>query len=206
MYKVFFNDKEINIVAPPNITLNNPVKTVANLGDPAAVKTWFPGFSASNCKKVELPHPDPAYFFESIFMPAFIWLPAAGGAVLRQGKLLLIFRNGKWDLPKGKIDAGETPETAALREVAEECGITRHKIVKQLPPTFHIYQSGYKKTRGQWILKKTFWFEMQYLGKADGTPQSEENITKIKWFAKANLQTVMENTYENLKGLIKIYG
>ncbi|HLG03659.1 MAG TPA: NUDIX domain-containing protein, partial [Bacteroidia bacterium] len=84
-------------------------------------------------------------------------IEAAGGVVLNDNhELLLIFRKGKWDLPKGKMDAGETPQQAAMREVSEECGIGKLKIVRPLEPTFHTYLE-----KGKFILKKTWWYEMR---------------------------------------------
>jgi 8-oxo-dGTP pyrophosphatase MutT (NUDIX family) len=134
---------------------------------------------------------------------AFRQLPAAGGVVRQNEKLLFIFRRNKWDLPKGKIDKGENTPQAALREVEEECGISGHRIVKPLLPTFHIYPS--EKTNGEWIFKETSWFEMDYSGDHPGKPESAEGITQIKWFHANELNEVWENTYENLKEIIKIY-
>ena len=94
--------------------------------------------------------------------------------------MLFIFRNGVWDLPKGKVDKHETTHEAAIREVEEECGISHLQMVKKLPSTYHIYQSPYKKTMGKWILKETYWYEMKYVGHDEGIPQEEENITEIK--------------------------
>ncbi len=139
------------------------------------------------------------------FRSAFINVRAAGGVVLRNDALLFIFRNGKWDLPKGKIELGENPEHAALREVEEECGIRGHSIVKSLPSSYHIYQSPYPDTKGEWIFKETFWYEMQYSGEENGVPQNEEGITEVRWFPRTVLQPVLENTYENLKEIIQLY-
>jgi 8-oxo-dGTP pyrophosphatase MutT (NUDIX family) len=94
-----------------------------------------------------LVHPNPVHFFQ-LFRSVFLEVPAAGGVVKSNDRLLFIFRNGKWDLPKGKIDEGENPPEAALREVSEECGIAGQQIKKQLPSTFHIYPSPYSKTKG----------------------------------------------------------
>jgi hypothetical protein len=89
--------------------------------------------------------------------------------------------------------------------VEEECGISGHKIVKQLPSTFHIYQSPYKETQGKWIFKETFWFEMKYAGSDSGTPQIDEGITEVRWLNRNELDTVLANTYENLKQIIWLY-
>jgi 8-oxo-dGTP pyrophosphatase MutT (NUDIX family) len=205
MYEVFFNDRRIVIAAPGKITISKSTQTIDNLATTEAVKVWFIQFAESNSTEIVLLAPSPELFFETVFQPAFYSIPAAGGVVIRTGKILFIFRNKKWDLPKGKIDAGETPREAALREVAEECGIAGHKIEKQLPSTFHIFKSPYKKLPGEWIFKETFWFEMEYLAAENGTPQTEENITEIRWFQSDNLGTVLANTYANLRRIILLY-
>lgn len=205
MYKVFFNDREISIGLKPNITLNQTGNTIDLLQSKADVKSWFQRFLQTDEKQVFLLCNEPEKFWKNSFMPAFKVIYAAGGVVVRENTMLFIFRNEKWDLPKGKIDAGESPEMAAIREVEEECGITGHKIVKQLPSTFHIYQSPYKNSMGKWILKETFWFEMAYSGAENGTPQTGENISEVCWFEKKELGEVLANTYENLKQVILLY-
>ncbi len=205
MYEVFFNDRKIVIAAEREITINQSINRGDNLTSVKAVKAWFLRFIAESRREVFLTHSSPEYFFETIFKPAFNQVPAAGGVVFRKSEMLFIFRNKKWDLPKGKIDAGETPREAALREVAEECGIAGHRIVKQLPSTFHIFISPYKESAGELIFKETFWFEMEYAGSENGTPQTEENILKVRWFKKNRLGEVLKNTYENLKPIIVLY-
>ena len=205
MYKVFFNDREIVITSRRNAPFLKETMINENLNSVDEVKNWFLDFAVNQTHSSVLLHPSPEIFWNELFLPAFTQVPAAGGVVVRNEKLLFIFRNEKWDLPKGKIDNGETAKEAAIREVAEECGIDGHQITKGLPSTFHIYQSPYKKTLGQWILKETFWFEMSYSGSENGTPETKENITEIRWFAKNELAEVLANTYENLKSVILQY-
>lgn len=203
-YKVFFNEKCIRFTRSSNITLNKPLAestvnaVVSNVGE------WLKSFGESVESETVLEHENPELLFNK-FKSAFLIIEAAGGVVIRNEKLLFIFRNGKWDLPKGKIDEGENAPVAAIREVEEECGIDGHKIVKSLPSTFHIYVSPYKKTKGQWVLKKTFWYEMNFSGQEEGIPQQEEGITEVRWFEKAELDEVYANTYENLKQIIDLY-
>ncbi len=205
MYKVFFNDRVIIISQNVEITLNKPVKMQANLSAVNDVRNWFLEFVQNNESTVLLSHHEPNEFWNNVFVPAFRYIAAAGGVVVRHNKILVIFRNGKWDLPKGKIDKGESAETAAIREVLEECGISGHSIIKKLPSTYHIYQSPYKRSKGEWILKETFWFEMEYSGIKDGNPQAEENITEIKWLSSNEIDLVFNNTYENLKQILELY-
>jgi 8-oxo-dGTP pyrophosphatase MutT (NUDIX family) len=122
---------------------------------------------------------------------------AAGGAVHRpDGKLLAIFRRGKWDLPKGKVEKGEFYKQTAIREVQEECGIRQIEVGKRLFDTYHFYNE--KNTR---ILKRTVWYEMEVLGNENPVPQLSEDITEIKWFDYQTVSEVMKNTFESLKDI-----
>lgn len=205
MYEVFLNEKKIVITQPGNISFVKETVKTENLHSVEGVKNWFLDFAASKTELAVLTHPSPVVFWTTLFLPVFKLIPAAGGIVFRNNKLLFIYRNGKWDLPKGKIDKGETTREAAIREVAEECGIEGHRITKVLPSTFHAYQLPYAKSHVQWILKETHWFEMIYANSFNGTPQIKENITEIRWFEKNELDEVFTNTYENLKSAITNY-
>jgi ADP-ribose pyrophosphatase YjhB (NUDIX family) len=149
------------------------------------------------------------YFFnESIeqlfryFSSMFRTIEAAGGLVKNEkGEWLFIFRNGKWDLPKGKIEKNESIETAAIREVEEECGITDLTIIKELPATYHTYSLEEKN-----ILKRTYWFEMTCKDRSELIPQLEEGITEVKWLSKNDLKQVYENTYESVKEVVSVIG
>ncbi len=133
------------------------------------------------------------------FSSAFKVIEAAGGLVKnKKGEYLFIFRNGKWDLPKGKLDKGETVRAAALREVEEECGIGKLKIVKELNSTYHTYHEKEKA-----ILKRTYWFEMSCEDDTNLVPQQEEGITEVKWLSKNELDQVYANTYESVKEVLK---
>jgi len=190
------------IAAKGEITLNKSKQIVGNLETKYEVEKWFLQFVSNDIQEVVLLNPAPGIFFKNIFQPVFQEIQAAGGVVIRKKKMLFIFRNGKWDLPKGKIETRELASEAAIREVEEECGISGHKIITQLPSSSHIYKSPYKKSKGEWIFKETFWFEMEYLGTENGSPQTEENITEVRWFAPDDLETLLKNTYANLKPLI----
>lgn len=205
MYKVFLNDRIINIGAPGNITLRKTLKNVSDLENIETTKKWFIEFVKNKNSEVFLIQDNPGKFFTDIFCNAFKKINAAGGIVKREDKILFILRNNTWDLPKGKIDEGEKKEDAAIREVAEECGIDGHRIVKTLPSTYHIYQSPYAESKGQWILKEIFWFEMEYLGKTNGSPQLDEGITELKWFDKNELQILLSATYSNLRPIVSLY-
>ena len=158
---------------------------------------------------VQKSHLNEIYFFNKKleqlfdhFASMFRIIEAAGGLVQNiDGDFLFIFRYGKWDLPKGKIEKGEAIKTAAIREVEEECGISKLTIVKELPVIYHTYS-----IKDQAILKRTYWFEMLCTDTATLVPQTEEGITDVRWIAKSDLKQVFDNTYESIKEVLKDIG
>ncbi len=133
------------------------------------------------------------------FSLAFKVIEAAGGLVKnKKSEYLFIFRNGKWDLPKGKIEKKEGIKEAAMREVEEECGIGKLKIVKELESTYHTYELD-----GKSILKRTYWFEMICEDESKLVPQTEEGITEVKWLSKNDLKQIFDNTYESIREVLK---
>ena len=148
-------------------------------------------------KGLVLLHEDVDELF-SIFRSLFKEIDAAGGVVRNdQGAILFIFRNGKWDLPKGKLEKGETIEEGAMREVEEECGVHGLKINGELKPTYHIFERN-----DQWCFKTTYWFNMNYSGSEVLVPQAEEGIERAEWIAEKDLGKVRENTWSNILVLL----
>ncbi len=140
----------------------------------------------------------PEMLFESI-TEQLEFIPAAGGLVRNgEGNYLFIFRREKWDLPKGKIDAGETPEIAAVREVEEECGIEVDELGSLLTETYHIYPMD-----GELVLKKTFWYHMSVNDVPELVPQLEEDISQAVWLNPNDLASVKANTYPLIRDLIE---
>ena len=127
----------------------------------------------------------------------FTLINAAGGLVKNsQSEYLFIFRRGKWDLPKGKLDEGEDFETAAIREVQEECGITHIELGDLYHISYHIYEEN-----NDWILKQTNWYFM----KSDDEnliPQLTEGITQTAWLPTNQFEKVRENTYASIDEII----
>ncbi len=129
----------------------------------------------------------------------FTLIKAAGGLVYnKENELLMIFRNGKWDLPKGKLEDAESIENCAIREVQEECGISNLQIIEKLADTYHIYKHNGKK-----ILKRTFWFKMKTDFNGELVPQIEEGIIKVVWAKKDEIQEKLQNSYGNIKILLE---
>jgi len=128
---------------------------------------------------------------KSDFFKHFMVIKAAGGLVKNhKGEILMIFRRGKWDLPKGKLDAGETLEECALREVEEETGLKNLELRKLLKITFHTYVQF-----GKHILKETHWYSMISKGNENLVPQTEEDITETRWVNKTDLKNYLSNTF-----------
>lgn len=133
-----------------------------------------------------------------LFCAKHLLIEAAGGLVRNsKGETLFIFRNGKWDLPKGKIETGEDTREAAMREVEEECGIGGLKIIRPLSETYHTYE-----LKGRQVLKRTSWFEM-HSNDQKMKPQLEEGITEVKWIPEKETSGVLSNTYPSIIEVIQ---
>lgn len=138
-------------------------------------------------------HPD-LPVLQKAFFKKFTLVQAAGGLVKNDdGEILLIFRRGKWDLPKGKLDRGETLETCAVREVKEETGLKEVQLSSPLLITYHTYHEGTK-----FILKESHWFLMAAHGKQSLVPQTDEDIHEIKWVAPGDIQPYLKNTFPSV--------
>lgn len=139
------------------------------------------------------------------FFSRLISLQAAGGLVRNQvGHTLLIFRRGRWDLPKGKIDPGESRRAAALREVKEETGLRRLRIIKRIrlrqpdqPCTAHLYPLN-----NRWAIKKTWWYLM-FSPDQQLVPQIEEDITDLGWFTQTEVQQRMQESYPLIRWVVQ---
>ena len=127
----------------------------------------------------------------------FRMAPAAGGIVVKDGKIVSIVRNGIPDLPKGHIEKDESPENAALREVTEETGIGNLQIVKALPSSWHCYQVG-----EEWRLKRTYWYLMESGEAIQPKPQTEEGITEIKLIGNEDIEAFLKGTFRSISEIL----
>jgi 8-oxo-dGTP pyrophosphatase MutT (NUDIX family) len=129
---------------------------------------------------------------------------AAGGLVLNEKKeLLMIYRRGKWDLPKGKQDEGETIPQCALREVMEETGLRNVTLGTLIDIGHHEY---FDKYLGQEVIKETHWFRMTTAGAEELVPQTEEDITEIRWVIGAALEECLADSYPNIVDIVRKSG
>lgn len=132
------------------------------------------------------------------FFRHFTQVTAAGGVVRNKaGEYLLIHRRGQWDLPKGKLDAGESIESCAVREVEEETGLRNVKILEPLTCTYHTYNEF-----GKHILKDTHWYLMEATATESTTPQTEEDITEVRWVAASDLHPYFAATYPSIRDVL----
>ena len=126
---------------------------------------------------------------------ANVGVKAAGGIVeAPDGELLTIFREGRWDLPKGMVERGETLAEAALREVAEETGVCNASLNCLITKTYHIYDKY-----GGWHLKQTSWFAMNAPNKNSTVPQREEGITQAIWLPREECLDRLSNSFASLR-------
>lgn len=135
------------------------------------------------------------------FKSLFRIIEAAGGLVNKaNGDMLFIKRLGKWDLPKGKMEKGESREESAVREIEEETGLKDVELVKFINTTFHIYI----ERNGDKILKCTHWFEMNFFGEDTSKPQIEEGITEVAWKNTSQIENeVFPSTFKNIELIVK---
>lgn len=192
MYKVFVNDVPIILSTKQNIGENYvsfPIKQVK-------FKRIIKKVNKRKLFYVNLYHEKEEKLLKHLFkkLPVVV---AGGGMVLNQQKeVLFIFRNGRWDLPKGKIEKGESIEEGAIREVEEETGVKNLKISKFLEKTYHVFQR-----KGKYRLKVTHWYEMKtdYIGEL--IPEEKEGIEKVKWKNKEKSRKALKKSYANIKSL-----
>ena len=195
MYKVFYNQKPLFFTT--DLT-NNSDETPLLFIKYASALVIVKALRNKNTKAVYLYHPKEEKL-EKHFLKYFLVVEAAGGLVEHtDGRYLFIYRNDKWDLPKGKIEKNELIIDAAIREVTEETGVGDLKVTKPLNTTYHLFNS-----KGKFKLKKTYWFLMKSNYNAPLVPQQEENIQAAVWRSRTDFPLLMENAYENIKILLE---
>ena len=200
MYKVFFNDRIVFIGSTFKKSLSDN-DILCNTESTDDVKKYWNIFLNSERKGDLFYFTDEEDNVFDIFCSLFKIISAAGGIVINERKeLLCIYRFDKWDLPKGKVEIGEKIEDAAIREVEEECGIHEIRILNKNCVTYHIYENP--RRLGQWILKPTHWFNMEYSGNEKLIPQIKEGIVSAEWISINNIDKILSNTWESLKSLI----
>lgn len=199
MYKVFFNESRLIITGHPGKEFLNKDEEFVQCLNPDELTDCIGPFLRQEIPNLTV-HGDKGQLW-SRFQELFLQIPAAGGVVRSDEGYLFICRRGRWDLPKGKIDAGENPEAAAVREVHEETGLQACQLVGRLPDSWHIYRDP-RQASGKMILKKTYWFYMEAATGQPLHPEIAEDITEVRWVKPSELADIRTNTFRSLSEII----
>ena len=198
MYTIFIND---------SVLILRSSESILEVDEQSEIHTYSCGNSMNSainkvqnglCKSLILQGDDVECMWRD-FCSYYQLIEAAGGIVVNSKReVLWILRNGKWDLPKGKVESGEKVEDAAVREVVEECAVRGISRGGLLGVTYHTY--SYKSEA---ILKKTYWYAMTCSSKQVLKPQLEEGITEVVWADKTKHLSCISNTYTSIVELLK---
>ncbi len=191
MYKVFFKDSCFLLTDDQNLLKEK--KQIWKHQDFNITKNFIHEQLQRTDKFTVILYDEDLEELFSLFKSCFIYVKAAGGIVHEQDKILLIKRQGMYDLPKGHLEAGETLEECAVREVKEECGLEDVEITVPFMNTLHIYYRN-----EAWFLKKTYWFRMSCPSNCTLCPQTEEDIEEVFWFPVSELDKITTQTYPSL--------
>tara|TARA_B100000809_G_scaffold60623_1_gene57221 strand:- start:722 stop:1318 length:597 start_codon:yes stop_codon:yes gene_type:complete len=194
MYKVFFNQKPLILTSKIlKSSDSNPFIHIKFSSKNQILKA----IKAKKTESVYIYHKNIKKLWE-IFTKKFPIIDAAGGLVERSDdKFLFIYRNNKWDLPKGGVEKKELIIEAAQREVKEETGLADLIVINKIGETYHIFKKG-KNFR----LKRTYWFKMKSDYQGELFPQEEEGIISAEWINKKRIPEIFKNAYENIKEIV----
>lgn len=194
MYKVFVNEKKLLISkSPENLEKILPFENFTTF------EIALDLLQNTSTSELNVYGENIDEIWES-FKKLFRIIEAAGGIVNKSSdEILFIKRLGKWDLPKGKMEKGESREESAVREIEEETGLKNVVLKDFINTTYHIYT----ERNGDQVLKYTHWFEMFFEGEDTSKPQIEEGITEVAWKNKVQIESeVFPNTFKNIKLII----
>jgi 8-oxo-dGTP pyrophosphatase MutT (NUDIX family) len=194
MIKIFFNDRLLAITddwAQCSSDANAIGCKITKKSDIPPIIDYFLGNTQPPAVYLVVDYPQEAL---AAMKELFVYLEAAGGMVWNAaGEVLMIFRQNRWDLPKGHREAGESLEETALREVAEECGLHDLQLHRPITDTYHLYYDN-----GRWCMKSTRWFTMYYYGSAPPIPQTVEGITRAEWIPVHALSALLTDVYASI--------
>ncbi|MDL5510785.1 NUDIX domain-containing protein [Arenibacter sp. M-2] len=194
MYKVFVNESPLILTNKLSDTANNKYFLLNG----SAINEAIDALASKKLSEAFIYHPNSEEILKK-FSKKIPLVVAAGGVVTnKEGKVLFIYRNDKWDLPKGKLDKGESIEECALREVEEETGVKGLKIENFLRTTYHLF-----KRNGTYKLKEVHWFAMKTNYKGVLVGETSEGIEKVKWKGPEKIKKALENSYANIRILFE---
>lgn len=200
--KIYFNDKPLFLCD----TIDETIEPYVHHDDAVFIDELDPHTVKAMIHEMELAKIHAGVFFhpdldalKKAFFKKFTIVQAAGGLVKNEdNEILMIFRRGKWDLPKGKLDKGESLEECAVREVGEETGLKKVKLIGPLLITRHTYHEGTK-----FILKESHWYNMKSTGDQQLVPQTEEDIQEIKWAKETELKPYIKNAFPSIVDVLQ---
>ncbi|WP_088342237.1 NUDIX hydrolase [Robiginitalea sediminis] len=194
MYKVFVNERPLILTDKIMDVGEGEYFKMNNQSVKAAVDALY----RKKLDRAYIYHPNLEEILNK-FTQAIPMIVAAGGVVTnKKGKVLFIYRNEKWDLPKGVCKKKEKLEVCAIREVEEETGVQGLEIENFLRTTYHVL-----KRNGKYKLKQVHWYAMttSYTGPLEG--QKSEGILKVKWKGPRKIQKALEQSYINIRILFE---
>ena len=203
--KIYYNDKPLILTTDSEEYINN--------NPSGELYTYFHGATMRNFNQalqhLEMPGTKGAIIedisavtIQERLVELYTPIDAGGGITYNEnGAILMIFRRGKWDLPKGKRDEGESIETCALREVSEETGIKQITLGDKICDTYHVYAQN-----NELMLKRTAWYKMKASSSEKLKPQKEENIMEARWVNEKELTPLALRTYEAVREVLKLAG
>ena len=198
MYTIFINDSVLILRSSESILEVDEQSEIQIYSSGSCMNSAINKVQNGLCKSLILQGDDVECMWRD-FCSYYQLIEAAGGVVVNSKReVLWILRNGKWDLPKGKVESGEKVEDAAVREVVEECAVRGISRGGLLGVTYHTY--SYKSEA---ILKKTYWYAMTCSSKQVLKPQLEEGITEVVWADKTKHLSCISNTYTSIVELLK---
>lgn len=194
MYKVFVNDKPLFLTNEVAKETDFQLFLLESVDIEQVIIKMF----QNKIQKAYLYYPDEKAILKKVKEKIPVCKAGGGLVYNKAGDVLFIFRNGKWDLPKGGIEKGEEIEDTAIREVEEETGVKNLKITHKLQKTYHVFKRG-----GKYKLKVTHWYEMRTDFTGTPKPQANEGIEKVAWLNPEEIKEALKNSYENIKLLFQ---
>ncbi len=200
--KIYYNDKPLILTTDSEAFINeNPVAELYTLFSVATIRNFNQAV-----QHLEIPGTKGAIIediseinLKNCLYDLYQNIDAGGGIVMNEKEeLLLIFRRGKWDLPKGKCDEGEQIDQCALREVSEETGLQNITLLDKFGDSYHLYAQN-----NQQIIKHTTWFKMKSSSEEKLKPQKEENIIEARWVSSSELAPLLNKSYEAIRDVMR---
>jgi ADP-ribose pyrophosphatase YjhB (NUDIX family) len=200
MYKIFFKERVVYLTNKIESDLTVDFGSILKYANQGELMQFIENFERNTSMQSAFIYHHNLHELMQNFRACFKNIPAAGGLVWNTNRdsFIGMKRLGFYDLPKGKVDRGETFEEAAVREVREECNIEEVSIERKLTTTYHTY-----RLPKHFIFKETRWFEMTYSGSTVPEPQKEENIESVFWLSPDSADKFVSGTYPSVLEVLK---